>query len=79
MKISNVSILDSRRLEIKYQNGETRVFDITPYIKGEWMGRLGDPEYFKLVSIEPEFQDTVCWPDGQDIAPHELYELSVAA
>ena len=78
MKISNVSILDNRRLKINFENGEIRIFDVTPYIKGEWMGKLGDPEYFKQVSIEPEFGDTVRWPDGQDIAPHELYELSVA-
>ena len=79
MKLLSVCALDNRRLRIEYQNGETKIFDITPYLKGDWMGALGNPEYFKQVSIEPEFQDTVVWPDGQDIAPHELYELSVAA
>lgn len=79
MKLINVSVIDDRTLKIEYQNGDKRIFDITPYLKGEWMGQLNDPEYFRQVYIEPEFKDTVCWPGGQDIAPHELYELSVAA
>ena len=77
MKVLKVVPIDDRRLRLSFQDGD-RILDISPYIKGDWMGALGDPEYFRQVSIEPEFQDTVTWPDGQDIAPHELYELSVA-
>ena len=79
MKLLKVKAINDITLELVFQDGSKRLFDITPYIKGEWMGELGSPEYFKQVSIEPEFQDTVIWPNGQDIAPHELYELSVVA
>lgn len=43
-------------------------------IMGSWYGKLADPKYFG--NVQP-CGDTVSWPDGQDIAPHELYELSI--
>lgn len=79
MKLIKARAISDTVLEIVYQDGSRRLFDITPYIRGDWMGELGNPEYFRQVSIEPEFGDTVVWPNGQDIAPHELYELSIAA
>lgn len=77
MKLIKATAIGDKTLELVYEDGIKRTFDITPYIKGEWMGELGNPEYFRQVSIEPEFGDTVIWPNGQDIAPHELLELSV--
>ncbi|MCR5176834.1 MAG: DUF2442 domain-containing protein [Anaerovibrio sp.] len=79
VKLIKVSPISDTVLEITYENGEVRLFDITPYLKGSWMGELGNPEYFKQVRIEQEFGDTVVWPNGQDIAPHELLELSSIA
>ena len=40
-------------------------------MKGSWYGKLAGEEYFRRV--QPSGR-TVVWPDGQDIAPHELYE-----
>ena len=77
LKFSNVIRavpLSGYRLEIHYDNGEIRIFDVTPYIKGNWFGKLKEPRAF--ASVKP-CGDTVEWAGGQDIAPHELYELSV--
>lgn len=71
--VKDVIPLEDYRLELHYQNGEVRLFDVSPYIKGEWYGQLKDPAYFR--SVHP-CDDTVEWAGGQDIAPHELYELS---
>ena len=62
-------------LEIEFDNGEKKEFDVKPYIKGEWYGKLKDISYFKAVETDGF---TVVWPDGQDICPDELYELSRA-
>lgn len=62
-------------LLIDYENGERRMFDVKPYITGEWFGALRDEAVFRTVR---PCGTTVEWSDGQDIAPHELYELSVA-
>lgn len=61
-------------LEVTFDNGETKVFDVKPYIKGTWYGQLEDEFYFGAVTADGY---TVVWPDGQDLCPDELYELSV--
>lgn len=57
---------------VEFDNGEKRLFDVEPYIKGEWYGEMRSFEYFKRV-ITDGF--TVVWPNGQDICPDELYSL----
>lgn len=58
---------------VTFDNGEKRLFDVEPYIKGEWYGKLRFYEYFKRVATDGY---TVVWPDGQDICPDELCTLS---
>jgi len=61
------------RLLLRYAPNEVRLFDVSPYIKGDWYGKLIDVQYFNTVRVT---RSTVEWPEGQDIAPHELYEMS---
>ena len=64
---------DNYILGIEFDNGEQKEFDVKPYIRGEWYGKLKDSSYFKAVETDGF---TVVWPDGQDICPDELYEFS---
>lgn len=73
-QVKDVCVLTGKKLRLTFDNDETRVFDVTPYISGPWYGELSDDAVFNLVRPSGR---TVVWPDGQDIAPHELYELSV--
>ena len=75
-ELQSVKPLNNHRLLLLFVNGERRIFDVNPYIKGSWMGELADEEYFRTVRIHPLLPDTVMWPNEQDIAPHELYQLS---
>lgn len=75
-KVLSVKPLDDYCLLIGYETGEQKIFDVKPYIIGEWFGALKDHALFNTVK---PCGSTVEWADGQDIAPHELYELSVAA
>jgi len=65
--------LANHKLLITFDNAEVRIFDVSPYIKGSWYGKLGDNSYFKSVSPDGF---TVVWPDGQDICPDDLYYSS---
>ena len=65
-------------LALEYATGEKRVFDATPYMSGSWFGELRNEGYFSAVRMLPD-GDGITWPNGQDVAPHELYELSVSA
>ncbi len=73
-KVLSVSPLEGKKLCIQFSTGETKLFDVAPYICGSWYGQLADDKFFALVKPAGE---TVVWPDGQDIAPHELYGNSV--
>ena len=64
-------------LLLRYASGERRRFDARPYIRGSWFGKLRNLDYFRTVRVAPGGHG-IEWPEGQDIAPHELYELSVA-
>ena len=66
--------LDNYRLYIRFDNGEIRIYDAKPLIKGDWFGQLKDPDIFKTVHIAGL---SVEWEDGQDICPDDLYYSSV--
>ena len=75
-RILSVKPLPDYCLLIAFETGEQKIFDVKPYIIGEWFGALKDEAVFRTVR---PCGTTVEWADGQDIAPHELYELSVSA
>ena len=46
--------LDDYKLLIEYITGERKIFDVKPYIKGEWYGELIDEDTFKpFIPAEP--------------------------
>jgi len=72
--IINVIPLENYMLELQYENGEKRIFDVKPYMKGEWFGELKDISVFQTVKVAQNW--TIEWSGGQDIEPKELYENS---
>ena len=74
-KITKLTANDNFTLTLIYSTGETKCFDVKPYIEGSWFGELNDLSYFYSVKLRADGKG-IEWPHGQDIAPHELYELS---
>ena len=75
-RLISVKPLPDAKLRLCYETGEEKIFDVMPYIIGSWFGDLKNAEYFSTVQLLPNGAG-IEWPDGQDIAPHELYELSI--
>lgn len=75
-RLVSVYPMENSHLCLNYETGEKRIFDVSPYITGSWYGELADRGYFCAVRLLPDGVG-IEWPDGQDIAPHELYELSL--
>lgn len=73
-KVTYVEPLNNYHLLLRFDTGERRIFDVRPYIAGDWYGKLNDPAIFATVHIAGH---TVEWAGGQDIAPHELYDMSI--
>ena len=77
-KLVKVEPLDMMKLRLEYETGEVKLFDVAPYATGSWYGELRETAYFQTVHMLPGGIGSE-WGNGQDIAPHELYECSIPA
>lgn len=75
-KAVEVHPMDDYKLLVKFNNGETKIYDVKPLIKGDWFGQLRNPAFFNTVHIAGL---SVEWAGGQDICPDDLYYSSVPA
>jgi hypothetical protein len=73
--IKKVRSLDDYKLELMFDNGEERIFDLTPYLGVGKIAELKDKDLFRQVRIS---FDTIEWPNGVDLDPEFLYKNSKA-
>lgn len=69
-KVSQVEPLSDYRLRLSFDNGEVRVFDVTPYLDRGIFCALQSVGYFNQVK---PFFGGVQWPQEQDFSPDTLY------
>ena len=68
--VNSVHPLDDYRLDIVFENGERRVFDVKPYLyRGVFM-RLQNRALFEAAQV---VAGSVEWPDGLDLSYNTLY------
>jgi len=77
-KIVEVKPLENYAIQLEYETGELKLFNVLPYISGTWYEELRDVNYFRTVHLVSGGRG-IAWENGQDIAPHELYEMSTSA
>ena len=75
-RVLDVAPLADYKVMVAFDTGEKKIFDVAPYISGDWFGKLRNIDFFNTVRI---VGNTIEWAGGQDIAPHELYDYSVPA
>ncbi len=61
---------DNYTLSIEFENGENKIYDMTPLLNFGVFKELKDLSYFRQVH---PFMGTISWPHGQDICPDTLY------
>lgn len=71
--VTEVRPKENFKLELKFNTGELRLFDATPYLEKGVFKRLKNEQLFKQAYVA---YDTVCWPGNLDIAPETLYDKS---
>jgi Protein of unknown function (DUF2442). len=69
-KVVAVRANDDFSLDLKFDDGSVRRFDVTPYLEYGIFKELKDKNYFGRVAVA---FDTVQWPNEQDISPETLY------
>ena len=74
-RVKHVKTNADYTLTLKFTNGETRIFDVKPYLDKGIFKELRDKAYFS--SVRP-FLGSIQWPNGQDFCPDTLYLESKA-
>ena len=76
LDVVRVEVRPNHTLILDFENGERRLFDMTPYLdRKPWLG-LKDLPLFARAAVE---HGTVVWPGEIDIAPETLYDRSQPA
>ena len=73
--VISVTPKDNHLLELKFNTGEMRLFDATPYLEKGVFKKLKNKTLFNQAYVA---FDTVCWPGNLDISPDTLYLKSHA-
>jgi hypothetical protein len=73
LDIVSVNPLDDYMLDLLFENGERRLFDMKPFLMKKPFIRLYNSPLFFKASVE---NGTVVWPSNIDIAPETLWALS---
>lgn len=69
-RIENIEVLRDFELQLTFNNGEVRVFDVKPYLETGIFRELRNVSIFK--SVKP-FLGSIQWETGQDFCPDTLY------
>jgi hypothetical protein len=76
IKVLNVRLADTFKLEIDFSDHTQGVFDAGAYLStrsGPLLDALREPAYFQRFFIDA---GALCWPNGLEISPARLHELS---
>lgn len=74
LDVVKVAAKPDYRLELEFENGEVRVFDMVPLLHKKPFSRLKESGTFFGARVD---YGTVVWPGNIDIAPETLYDRSV--
>jgi len=74
LHVDSVEYVDGYRLQIAFDNGITKVVDLTAQLHGVMFEPLLDVTFFQQVKVDQETR-TIQWPNGADFAPEFLFEI----
>ncbi len=71
-RIIAVSVVGKAAVRVAFEDGEVRVFDVTPLLTCGVFRRIADREAFASVSVV-EGGGGIEWPAGPDLSANRLY------
>ena len=73
--VISVKPLENYKLELKFDDSMTKIFDVAPFLEIGKFKELKDVSMFSQVFVS---FDTIEWKNGLDLDPELLYEKSVS-
>ena len=76
IKVLNARKVDEFNLELDFSDHTQGVFDAAAYLatrSGPLLDKLRDADYFSRFFIDA---GALCWPNGLEISPAKVHELS---
>ena len=74
LAVINVLALDNYKLLLTFENGEKKIFDVSPYLEIGKFSELKDNEIFRSVRVH---FDSVEWANKLDLDPDLLYTKGI--
>ncbi len=69
-RVSKVTVLERKRLRLRFEDGEERIYDCSDLLDFGVFRELRDETYFRQARV---LHGSVVWPHEQDICPDTLY------
>ena len=73
--VINVNPKNDYKLAITFDNGEQKIFDVTPFLDKGIFTELKSVDYFKKVKVA---FGAIQWPNEQDFSKDTLYQLGAS-
>lgn len=74
--VTAVRVLARYFVELTLANGEVRVIDLEPFLRGPMFEPVvADYDLFRQVAVDTD-AGTIVWPNGADLSPRTLYAES---
>jgi len=73
--VVSVRVCPEFQLDLEFENGERRRFDMRPLLSIKPWNRIAAPALFERVRVD---YGTLVWPGEIDVAPETLYDESVS-
>jgi hypothetical protein len=77
LRIIRSKVCGPHRLDLTFNNGARKRVNVKPLLNGPIFAPLLSPNFFSQATLDAE-SGTVVWPNGADIAPEALYEMSAS-
>jgi hypothetical protein len=74
IRVIEANYLEGYKIRLKFTDGTIGIVDLENEIYGQIFEPLKDIEYFKNFTLDTW---TLCWPNGADLSPEFLYELTL--
>jgi hypothetical protein len=78
IEVVDAHYIDGYRIRLTFTDGKTRTVNLESILTGKVFSQLKDIRKSRQFRVDKTL-GTIVWPNGADLAPYSLYEMSTAS